>query len=267
LFADLFPADATKDDIKAAFDGFMGTVALHILPYLTLVRSRMHSWCRGGMMPLAKVICGNWSTEAATKSVDSYVVRDPNWFFETHIEVGVQIGRPTLVVFVSFEPVPFIPETKFKAMAAPETVRLFDLRRKAFKAAFSRECGLLILERRLPPVHITNDCTMVGKITYDFTGRTVAEVRDWLAPVIDDVACVINAAVLAIDARRRGDAQDHIPPFEPNLVLDFGPATVGAISEPCASERREEDAVANPESRTNPEPALWTVTSALTDAP
>lgn len=93
LFLNIFHASIAKDDAKDALDKFMSE--LTILPYLSVVKCRTSSWGRNRPMLLAKVVCANWATEPAIKTDDRYIVRNPDRFYEAHLELALPIGRST----------------------------------------------------------------------------------------------------------------------------------------------------------------------------
>ena len=197
LFLDIFRPGMTKDEANAALNAFMQ--ALSILPYLTTVRARMSSWARNRPMPLAKVVCATWATEPALKTEDRYIVANPSRFYECHIEVAIPIGKSTVALYVLCEPVPFIHQSKFRLLADAETVSQFQKRRKQLQEAFEHECAVLTAEGRLPKVTVTKHNTMIGKVEYNVTNMTVEEVSNLVAGAVDDLACILNAALHDVD--------------------------------------------------------------------
>jgi hypothetical protein len=230
-FLDVFHAGMATEEAKAADDKFMS--GLLILPYLNVVKSRVGSWARNRPMLLAKVVCASWATETALKTADRYIVPNPTRFYEVHIEVAVPIGKSTVAVYVVCEPTPFVHQSKFKLLADAETVLQFQKRRKEFQAAFAQECRLLTAEGRLPKVKTTTHNTMVGKVEYIATNKTVVEVSELIAGAIDDLASAINVGLRDVDEQRR--AKTCVVPAEP-----ISPHEVTAgVEEIVSGEHRE----------------------------
>jgi hypothetical protein len=212
LFLDIFHPGMTKDEANAALNAFMQ--ALSILPYLTTVKARMSSWDRKRPMPLAKVICATWVTKPALKTEGRYIVANPSRFYETHLEVAVPIGKSTVALYVMYEPVPFIHQSRFRVLADPETVSQFQARRKQLQEAFAQECSLLTAEGRLPKVTVTKHNTMIGKVEFNVTNMTVEQVSMLVGAAIDDVGSALTGSLHEVDELRRAQAETRVLPAE-----------------------------------------------------
>ena len=256
LFLDVFHPGMTKDEANAALNAFMQ--ALSILPYLTTVKARMSSWDRKRPMPLAKVICSTWVTEPALKTEGRYIVANPSRFYETHLEVAVPIGKSTVALYVMYEPVPFVHRSHLKVMADAETVFQFEKRRKQVQEAFAHECSLLTAEGRLPKVTVTKHNTMIGKVEFNVSGKTVEQVSMLVGAAIDDLGSALTGSLHEVDELRRTQAETRLVPAEPINLQEgsAGEETVAVEQQPQlvisqeATEEGEETALPAAEEET-----------------
>lgn len=105
------------------------------------------------------------------------------------------------------EPTPFIHQSKFRLVADGETVSQFQKRRKELQEAFAQEYTFLVAEGRpLPKLKVAKHNTMIAKVECNVTNKAVDEVSKLVTNLIDDLACVMNAALQSVDEARRVQA-------------------------------------------------------------
>jgi hypothetical protein len=209
LFSDLLAGDI--HDAKTKFDLFMSQ--LDILPYLTVTRTRIHSYARHCPSLLTKVGNGNWTTEPAVKNSDGrYTITDPLRFYDVHMEIAVKPGLYALEVLVHHETSPFLPEDKLRSLFDRDAADQYRRHRNEFREEFERQCGIAGFT-------MANRWMLVGKADYSYKGKSVSRVSEWLARTIDDITDVINWTMNKLDARTRFCAQCEVE-TAPGLVSE-----------------------------------------------
>jgi hypothetical protein len=213
LFLDLFAGSIAE--AKATFDHYMEE--LDILPYLKVMPTRIHSWARGCPMLLTKVNNPNWGTKRARKTTGGgFVVEDATRFYDVHMEVGVKLGTTKLVVLVHHETSPYIVESKLETVVDAEVAKNYRRRRRDFVEEFHRLC--VQRKEEIPALRLARQWMLIGSAEYDFNRKTLAEVSNWLAFMIDEITDVINWTIFRLDARARFIAESDAAVIEPNVM-------------------------------------------------
>ena len=74
----------------------------------------------------------------------------------------------------------------------------------------------------MPGFKLCHNWTLIGCAKYDFGGKTTTEVSKWLAPMIDEITCVINSTTSRLNARKREVAECDATMIEPSGMTAAG---------------------------------------------
>lgn len=218
-FSDLVAGDIHH--AKAKFEMFMS--GLEILPYLTITQTRIHSYARGCPSVLTKVGNASWTTPPAVRNRDGrFSVADPARFHDVHMEVEAKPGLFLIEVLVHHETSPFLTQDKLRLLVDHEAADRYRRRRNEFGDEFGRQSCV-------PGFAMANRWMLVGKAVYNYAGKTVTQVSEWLSPTIDSTADAINWTMHKLDARARFIAESAEAVVGADIVVPTVEGFRGAI--------------------------------------